>query len=277
MSRRRAIFLDVDGTYAHHGYAPQGHIDAIRTARANGHAVFLCTGRPVSILPDHLLAPGFDGIVGGAGAHVVIGGQMIADVRFPTDVAAKALELLDAADSLYLIETPEATYTTRHAYAALAERASTAGEAGGEALRGLVDIVAVLQVRHDLASVGITKITSFYGTRSIADVSAELGEQVAFFPSSIAGMGSGAGEIFLSHITKAVGLEIAARHLGIALEDTIAMGDNLNDLEMLEIAGTAVAMDDGAAQAIELADLVVPGPDREGLVVAFEQLGLLTP
>ncbi|NTV39192.1 MAG: HAD hydrolase family protein, partial [Demequinaceae bacterium] len=60
---QRAIFLDVDGTYAHHGLVPPAHAAAVRAARAGGHLVFLCTGRPVSLLPQHLTAAGFDGVV----------------------------------------------------------------------------------------------------------------------------------------------------------------------------------------------------------------------
>ena len=51
---RRAIFLDVDGTYAIHGKVPDAHVGAVRAARAAGHKVFLCTGRPVSALTREL-------------------------------------------------------------------------------------------------------------------------------------------------------------------------------------------------------------------------------
>jgi hydroxymethylpyrimidine pyrophosphatase-like HAD family hydrolase len=68
--RPRAIFLDIDGTYADHGLAPEAHVTAVRTARRLGHLVFVCTGRPLSMVPGHILEAGFDGSITGAGARV---------------------------------------------------------------------------------------------------------------------------------------------------------------------------------------------------------------
>ena len=64
-SPRWALFLDVDGTYAHRGVVPAGHVAVVRAARARGHAVLLCTGRPRSMLQPRLLEAGFDGAAWG--------------------------------------------------------------------------------------------------------------------------------------------------------------------------------------------------------------------
>ena len=276
---RRAVFLDVDGTYAHHGVVPAAHADAVRAARAAGHAVFLCTGRPESLLPPQLTGAGFDGIVSGAGARVSVAGTVIADVRLPAALTARALALLDAAGTAYLLEAPEGTYARPGAIAALAARAAESHQEGLEHLRGLHDIVDALEAREDLGGVAVTKITAFDGQMPLVDIAATLnedgGEQVSVFPSSIADLGVGAGELFLSRVTKAVGVEAAAAHLGIARENTVGIGDHLNDLEMIAWAGVGVAMETGAPQAIALADMVVPGPDDDGVAVAFERLGLL--
>lgn len=276
---RRAVFLDVDGTYAHHGLVPPAHADAVRAARAQGHAVFLCTGRPESLLPAHLTEAGFDGVVSGAGARVRIAGEVIADVRIPAGLTARALALLDAEGTQYLLETPEGTYARPEAIAALALRAADSDQEGLEHLRGLHDIVAALEAREDLSGIAVTKITAFDGPTPLTAIAARLNagsdEVVGMFPSSIADLGPGAGELFLARITKAVGLAAAAMHLGVAREDTVAIGDHLNDLEMIEWAGVGVAMATGAPEAIALAGLVVPGPDEDGVAVAFGLLGLV--
>ena len=46
VTSQRIVFIDVDGTILEHGsvIAPST-ITAIRTARRNGHLVYLCTGR----------------------------------------------------------------------------------------------------------------------------------------------------------------------------------------------------------------------------------------
>ena len=43
---RKIIFLDVDGTLVdYEGRLPSSAARAVRDARANGHRVYLCTGR----------------------------------------------------------------------------------------------------------------------------------------------------------------------------------------------------------------------------------------
>ena len=77
---RRAVFLDVDGTLVDYsGRIPASARHAVRAARANGHLVFLCTGRSRSELWPDVTDIGFDGLVGGAGAYVeVVMDQMAA-------------------------------------------------------------------------------------------------------------------------------------------------------------------------------------------------------
>jgi len=272
--RRRAVFLDVDGTYAFHGTVPDAHVRAVREARAAGHAVFLCTGRPVSLIGEELLAAGFDGVVASAGAYVMLGDEVIQDIRFPTELAREALRLLDEVGTHYLLETPEGTYARRDSYDLLAARAALSAEPGFEHLATLHDIVAAIDVQQSLSPVGIGKITAFDGPVAITDIARQLGPGVSVFPSSIADLGVGSGEIYLSHVDKAIGVEAAITALGIPREDAVAFGDNLNDLGMITYAGVGVAMADGKAEVIAAADVVVPGPGENGVAVGFAQLGL---
>ncbi len=272
---RRAIFLDVDGTYANHGWVPPAHEAAVRAARAAGHVVFLCTGRPVSLLSPQMMAAGFDGVVAGAGAHVTVAGEVILDIRFPAALAARALDLLDTAGTHYLLETPEGTFANQSAIDVLDARAAQAADPAFPHLAGLVDIVAVLTPLKDLSGISIGKITAFDGPVSMDKIASQLGADVAMFASSIADLGVGAGELYLAHINKATGMQAAISLLGIAREDTIAFGDNLNDLEMIEFAGVGVAMSNGRAEVIAAADMVTPGPDEDGIALAFIELGLV--
>ena len=104
VSRRRAVFLDVDGTYAVHGAAPAGHVAVVRAARDAGNLVFLCTGRPLSMLPEHLLDAGFDGLVAAGGAYALLGDEVLLDIRFPADLAALTVAVMDGYGTAYLLE-----------------------------------------------------------------------------------------------------------------------------------------------------------------------------
>lgn len=58
---------------------PASAVEAIRQARANGHKVFLCTGRNLRMTKP-LLAYGFDGFVCSAGGYVGCDGKILVDL-----------------------------------------------------------------------------------------------------------------------------------------------------------------------------------------------------
>jgi Cof subfamily protein (haloacid dehalogenase superfamily) len=65
-------------------------------------------------------------------------------------------------------------------------------------------------------------------------------------------------------------ISYAAGELGIGLEQVVAIGDASNDLSMLEVAGTAIAMGQ-APEAVKAAShLVVPGVEAHGVAVALD-------
>ncbi len=75
---------------------------------------------------------------------------------------------------------------------------------------------------------------------------------------------------------KGSGLKVLARHLKVAAGDIIAFGDNYNDLPMFEVAGTAVAMDNAAADIKAAADRVAASNNRDG-VARFLHEAVLSP
>lgn len=273
-SARCAVFLDFDGTYAHHGMVPPAHADAVAAARARGHVVFLCTGRPLSLLPKDILASGFDGFVATAGAYVEYRGETLLDVRFSEELATRAMELLDAHGAQYILETPSATFTRRAAADAMAEAAQQSDDAAvAQGLRSLVD---AFTVQEDLSMVRPSKIMSFEGPVPVHEIATLLGPEVATVPSSLRDLGQGGGgEIFLAAVNKATGMAPAIAHLGMTRDHVVACGDGPNDFEMLEFAGTSVAIEGSAPELMAIADLVAAGPEDAGLVEAFVTLGLI--
>lgn len=273
MSERRAIFLDFDGTYADRGTVPAGHVSTVRAARAAGHLVFLCTGRPKSMLSAHVLAAGFDGMVAAAGGYVEVGGQVVRDRRFPDELAARVVTVLDAHDVAYLLEAPEAVYgppgVDDRLRARLAERfpdASARNEAE--------DILTDLRMSEDLAGTSFGKVTIVESRVPVTVLAEAIGDGIAVLPSSIEGMGDSAGEIYLADVHKATGMAIVVAHLALRREDVVAFGDGPNDLEMLRYAGVAVAIEGAHPDLVAAADHIARGPHEEGLVTAFTELGL---
>ncbi|MDX6396899.1 MAG: hypothetical protein QOJ43_307 [Gaiellaceae bacterium] len=71
-------------------------------------------------------------------------------------------------------------------------------------------------------------------------------------------------------ISKGTGLAFVAEHLGFATEATVAFGDGENDLELLERAGYAVAVENGHDLLKARADWICPGPDQQGIAQVLE-------
>lgn len=71
-------------------------------------------------------------------------------------------------------------------------------------------------------------------------------------------------------VTKASGMAFLAEHMGFARERTVALGDGENDVELLEWAGYAVAVEGAHERVLAVADLVSPGPETEGVAQVLE-------
>lgn len=78
-------------------------------------------------------------------------------------------------------------------------------------------------------------------------------------------------EIMPEGVDKATGLEVLARHFGIPMACTMALGDEGNDLPMLERAGWGVAMGNGSDAAKAAAKAVTDTNDRAGVAQAIDR------
>lgn len=81
-------------------------------------------------------------------------------------------------------------------------------------------------------------------------------------------------EILPTGSSKGVALRFVAEHLGIPLAAVVAVGDNLNDREMIELSGVGVAMGNAPEALKAAADYVAPANDDEGLAEVIERFVL---
>ena len=81
-------------------------------------------------------------------------------------------------------------------------------------------------------------------------------------------------EIYVPGISKQVGIEYVARRLGVKQEETMAVGDHLNDIEMLRWAGVGVAMGNALPEVCAAADYVTSSFQKDGVARAIERFVL---
>lgn len=84
------------------------------------------------------------------------------------------------------------------------------------------------------------------------------------------------GEMFIDiihpHATKGYSLQYLLDSYGIDFKDVIAFGNYFNDLEMIQLAGLGVAMDNSPEQVKELADRVTSSNNEDGVAVLLEEI-----
>lgn len=76
-------------------------------------------------------------------------------------------------------------------------------------------------------------------------------------------------EVVLPGISKAQAMARVAQQLGVSREETLAIGDGDNDVEMVEWAGLGVAMGNATPAVKAVADWIAPSVDEDGVAVAL--------
>ncbi len=260
------VVCDIDGTLlAGELTASNAVATAVRDLRGAGVRVGLATGRARHGARDLVAQLGSDG------PHIFHDGAEVADGN---DIVATWHLAHSSVDALLDIARRHADayveiYTSDHMFvSSWDERARTHWDMLQLTPDGVLDTA-----RHLGDAEAIKATVVVFETR--ATVVDALTEDV-----QRAGMRAGPStsprtpELAYINVTdpaadKGRALERAAAHLGIATQDTLALGDAANDLPMFANAGTAIAMGQAARAVHEAAHLVAPGVDDDGAAIAL--------
>ena len=127
-----------------------------------------------------------------------------------------------------------------------------------------VEDMAAEALRYD----SIPKVNVYF--RSVQD-RAQAYEALKHLPLSFAFAEGASLEMNAAGVTKASGLHALASHLGIAMTETVGIGDADNDRAMLEAAGLSVAMGNAAEDIKALCDVVTADNDHNGVGEAIRR------
>ena len=272
---KKLIFLDIDGTLTAPGsnVPPQSALDAIRAAQAQGHKVFLCTGRNYDMLRP-LLAYGFDGAVASGGGYVFMDDQILFDCPMTEEQKERALRLFAEGGVLRTIEARDASYCDP----GMGEFLQQCSGGNSELLRWREALEKDLGIRPMAEYDGrpIYKVVFMCArAEQLAGAIRELEGEFYFLVQDLAGANCLNGELVNRKFDKGSGIRQVCRALDMPLSDTVGVGDSMNDLEMIETVGIGVCMANGSPNLKKRSDLVCPSVDEDGLAWAFRELGLV--
>lgn len=81
-------------------------------------------------------------------------------------------------------------------------------------------------------------------------------------------------EIVAENIDKGIASARLADRLGIKREETICIGDSMNDAPMIKWAGLGVIVANGSEEAKGYADVIAPSNDEDGVIYIIKKYGL---
>ncbi|OAH49448.1 Cof-type HAD-IIB family hydrolase [Microbacterium oleivorans] len=280
----RIAFLDVDGTILEHGTAiAESTITAIRTARENGHLVYLCTGRAAGDIHPKVREIGYDGAITNGGAYAVRGDELLFADPMPREDTDRLIAYFEAEDIDYFLQSNEAVYASEGVGAMLDEYFAERRKRHLEDARRLGQTDAVVPkpivTYRPVGEADLDAIakTTFISKRSdsVDKAQADLGERFHVIPGSIPLPGGSNGEIGLAGTNKGSAIVRVLDILGLDAADAIGIGDSWNDAEMFDVVGSPVAMGNADPALKERAGNVTTDVLDDGVWNAFVKLGLV--
>ena len=272
----KLIFLDIDGTLTSPGsnIPPDSALAAIREARANGHKVFLCTGRNHAMLSPLLDYGCFDGAVASGGGYVFCGENVLYDCPMSEQQKETALRLFKEQGVFRTIEARDAAYCDE----GLADFLNEASGGNSELVRWRKALEKDLGIRPMREYDGRPLYKVIFMCSSVdqlAPAIEALEKEFYFLVQDVAAANCINGELINRKFDKGLGIRRMAEALDFPIEDTVGFGDSMNDLEMIETVGTSVCMANGSPQLKRKSDLVCPAVEEDGLAWGFRELGLV--
>ncbi|MFE2420518.1 HAD family hydrolase [Streptomyces hokutonensis] len=258
----KLIATDLDGTLLRSDESVSPRTRAALAAAAEaGAAHIVVTGRAVPWTRHILDDLGYEGLaVCGQGAQVYDAGEhrLLTSVTLDRQLAGVALAKIEAeVGPLYLA----------------ASRDGLDGDVlvgDGYTVTGSLPSTPLSDV-SELWAAPLNKIYIQHPTLT-DDQLAEAATLAAGGFVSVAMAGEGIVELLPLGLTKATGLSLAARRLGLKSADTIAFGDMPNDIAMFAWASHGVAMANAHEELKAVADEVTSSNEDDGIAVVLERL-----
>lgn len=246
-----AIFLDFDGTLSLENKISEENCKALQKVQDAGNYVFISTGRNhQGIEPVASKFHRFDGFISGLGSHITLGDEVIFEKYFTFDIVEKAAKMFFDTGLPAIITTVDRGYAINPLE---------------DYRRFFTEIPSMEYLKENCRNDKFQKIES----RNVVWTP----EQMKFWEElGTAFVHVGYTECCPLGCSKSNAIRIVAERLSIKPENTIAMGDSANDLDMITAAGIGVVMGDAPDFMKEKADFVTKSCRDNGVAHALSEL-----
>lgn len=262
MNNKKAVFFDIDGTlvdfFAEIKEIRQSVKSAIKNLQAEGHYVFVATGRPYAFLNDEILNFGFDGYVLANGALVIINDKVLYSDHMDNKVVKSLVEEFEKNNIQYVLETSKYTYLKDEF----------------EEYNKFYDIAEInrelIKSQYDINELKVQKVEVLCPTEEAARKCISLvekNEEYGYFNS----ISDNSYEIYLKRNTKAHGIMKVLGILNIPIENSYAFGDGVNDIEMLSTVGCGIAMGNASEEVKRYAHKVTESVHNDGVALGIKE------
>ena len=259
----KLIFFDIDGTlWDDKMQIPQSTKDAIAKLKEKGHKTFLCSGRARgNIRSKELLSLGFDGMIAACGNHIEMDGEILYENILEDMLVERVVKVLEECHMPVVLEGP--------VYHWISE---TGFEEDPYVIYLFEEIrKTALTLKGYSQEISINKFSADILPKSdYARVKRELGDLFDFLEHE-----GNVVEFVPRNTSKATGIAWLCDYLHVDKADTYAVGDSVNDLDMLQYVGHGIAMGNGTAPAKAAAEYVTSDIHEDGLYLAMQHYGLI--
>ena len=275
---RKFAFLDLDGTIIDHNQVISSKVkEAITTATANGHKVFIATGRSYPELYSFLFSLPFSGLITANGAYVEVGDQVLASHSIDQDGIAEWMDYFRRSGASWLWQCrdhfyPSETFLDFFRLSGKSERA-----ASGDWSAYLEQIMPYVANGTPSAAEKCVFYLSPEASSSVEEAHSLFGDRYMVIPGSVQVRAGEMVEVGVKGVNKGSAMLEVLNYFEANPAQALAIGDSANDFEMLQEAGIGITLEGGANKLLEMADWVAPSIAEDWVAVAFERFGLLNP
>lgn len=276
---KKIIFLDVDGTLVdYENKLPKSAVEAVKKARANGHRVYICTGRSRAEVPHEIWNIGLDGMIGGNGSYVEDNGHVVMHQKITAEQCKRAVDWFHEHGLEFYLESNNGLFASENfevrGQSVIQEYSKRKGKAD-------FDKVTVRSAFHGMVFGGELYRDDLNKISFVLDSYDDYLRAKKDFPDLEVNTWGGKGETALfgdmgvKNISKKTAVYKLLEYLQADIKDTFAFGDAKIDIPMLECCAVGVAMGSGGDEIKAMADYVTDDVEKDGLYKAFVHFKLI--